>query len=81
MLVLWLTLSIGCMGGKTLSSIDKPPMPVPGERQAEAVALPDGRVGIWEPTWSEANGLEYMLQLEKKAKQDDILIDALQKRD
>jgi len=33
--------------------------------------------GVWEPAWSEANGVKYTLELEKRNKECDLIIDAL----
>jgi len=33
--------------------------------------------GVWEPVWSEANGVKYTLELEKRNKECDLIIDAL----
>jgi len=35
--------------------------------------------GVWEPAWSEANGVKYTLELEKRNKECDLIIDALGK--
>jgi hypothetical protein len=51
-------------------------MPVSGLRQAEPLATADGRVGVFEPTWSEANGVTYTLELEKTVLQCHVVIDA-----
>ena len=42
---------------------------------------PESKVpGVWEPTWSAANGTKYTLELEKKAKEDDLIINYLNTR-
>lgn len=75
MLALWLTASTGC-GAKAM--VNKPAWPSPGPRQAVAMPHPvTGEAGIWEPVWSEANGVKYTLELEKRNRQCDLLIDAL----
>ena len=33
--------------------------------------------GVWEPAWSAANGVKYTLELEKRNRQCDLIIDAL----
>ena len=35
--------------------------------------------GVWEPAWSEANGVKYTQELEKRNKGCDLIIDALSK--
>lgn len=67
---------LGC-GGSTISlHLVKPPMPIPGPRDAQAALNgKTGDPGIWEPNWSVANGIKYTLELEKKCKEDDILLD------
>ncbi len=70
---------MGC-GAVSLKDVPNPKMPIAGERQAEVLLHPTtGKVGIWEPTWSEANGVAFTLELMQKAEQDDILLDALKK--
>jgi hypothetical protein len=76
MLAVWLTLSIGC--GAIRPNLSKPPWPQPGSRRAEAMSHPKTtEPGVWEPAWSEANGVKYTLELEKRNKECDLIIDAL----
>jgi hypothetical protein len=38
-----------------------------------------GEPGVWEPVWSAANGVKYTLELEKRNRECDLIIDALGK--
>lgn len=73
---LLLALLAGC--GTAKPHLTKPAWPQPGPRKAEAMAHPKtGEPGVWEPAWSAANGVKYTLELEKRNKQCDAVIDAL----
>jgi hypothetical protein len=39
----------------------------------------NGEQGVWEPAWSAANGVKYTLELEKRNRECDLIIDALGK--
>ncbi len=72
----WLILSTGC--GAARPNLAKPAWPKPGERAAEPLTnRKTGEAGVWEPFWSEANGVKYTLELEKRNKECDLVIDAL----
>ncbi|MFW6172878.1 MAG: hypothetical protein ACOC5T_03965 [Elusimicrobiota bacterium] len=67
-------LMIGCAAPSL--HIDKPEWPVPGERKATVLKNPvTGETGVWEPVWSEKNGAVYTLELEKRNKKCDNIID------
>jgi len=75
-LLAWLIWSTGC--GAVRPNLAKPEWPTPGPRKAEALSHPrTGEPGVWEPAWSEANGVKYTLELEKRNRQCDLVIDAL----
>ena len=75
-LLLWLMSLTSC--GAIRPNLSKPPWPQPGSRRAEAMAHPKTtEPGVWEPAWSEANGVKYTLELEKRNKECDLIIDAL----
>jgi hypothetical protein len=38
-----------------------------------------GEQGVWEPAWSAAYGVKYTLELEKRNRECDLIIDALGK--
>ena len=78
-LLLWLILSTAAGGcGAAKPNLTKPEWPKPGPRQAEALSHPrTGESGVWEPAWSAANGVKYTLELEKRNRECDLIIDAL----
>jgi len=73
----WLSLLIiagGC-GGGLRGGVALPPRPQPKPRQAQALCHPDtGQWGVWESVASEANGVEYLLELEKYADQMEVIV-------
>jgi len=76
MLAALLTLSIGC--GAVRPTLGKPEWPTPGKRMAIPLPHPQTKEpGVWEPAWSEANGVKYTLELEKRNRECDLIIDAL----
>jgi hypothetical protein len=77
-LLLWLTASTECEAARP--SLSKPAWPQSGPRKAEALAHPKTwEQGIWEPAWSAANGVKSTLELERRNRECNLIIDILSK--
>ncbi len=77
--VLSLIFITGCLGSTKLY-IEKPQWPVPAPRKAIPMKNLQGENGIWESVKSESNCTKYILELEKRNKKCDAIIDKLNKK-